>query len=392
MRSRRSCALGSLVGAGLLLACRGGTPSEEPPAQMQPTDLDAPPVAPLEADGDSAVKPTRSASPGGDMILIAGQTGVRPAAGFERVDVPDFWLDRTEVTVEAYAGCVRAGACDPVNFEHEGCMDRRGVAADMPVTCVSHAQADQFCRRDGKRLPAPAEFSLVTKAMRVHSCEDAVIGSVDGDPCGRTGPSPVGSTPGDATSQGVRDLVGNVSEWTAPFSPPDAPEDASYWSFGHAYLGNDAVWPKFDEIARGAVFPWLGFRCARSDDDARDRGKAEARHPRPHTRSPLKAPWVARAREHRLSCEPLGDNDKLCRRGCAGFEADPDCLDHCELACEKWDNLPCARREERCLRLHSTCGCAVDDAPCQRDCEKRCLEAVQYVGCDDGPEPGDDEG
>ena len=128
------------------------------------------------------------------MIRIAGQTGVRPAAGFARVDVPDFFLDRTEVTVEAYAECVGAGACDPVDFEHEGCANRRGDAADMPVTCVSYVQADQFCRHDGKRLPTPAELYIVAKAMAVHTCKDAVIGNVDGNACGRTGPSAVGST------------------------------------------------------------------------------------------------------------------------------------------------------------------------------------------------------
>lgn len=370
------------------MACRSGTPSEEPPAQMRPTEVDAPPVAPLEADGDSAVKANRSASPGGDMIRIAGQTGVRPAAGLERVDVPDFRLDRTEVTVEAYAECVRAGACESVGFDHEGCGDRRGDAPDMPVTCVSYVQADQFCRHNGKRLPTPAEFYVVAKAMAVHSCEDAVLGSV-GPACGRTGPSAVGSTPGDASTQGVRDLVGNVSEWTAPIGSPDAPEDATYWRFGSDYLGNNTLWPRFEEIARKAAFPWLGFRCARSADHPRE---AETRQPRPQTTSPLEAPWVARARERQLSCDPLGDNDELCRRGCAGFETDPDCLDHCEVACEKWDHVPCARREERCLRLRSTCGCAEDDKPCLRDCEKRCLEAVRYVGCEDGPDLGEDGG
>ena len=64
---------------------------------------------------------------------------------------------------------------------------------------------------------------------------------------------------------------------------------------------------------------------------------------------------------------------------------------HCEPACDRWDNLPCARREEQCLRLHSTCGCAGDDEPCLQDCDTRCLKAVQYVGCDDGPDLGEAE-
>ncbi len=323
------------------------------------------------------------------MILIAGKTGVKPMNGFERVDVPDFWLDRTEVTVEAYAGCVRAGACDAVDFEQERCMDRRDDAPEMPVTCVSHAQADQFCRRAGKRLPTVAEFYIEAKAIKVESCEDAVIGTFYRDSCGHTGPRPVGSTAGDASTHGVRDLFGNVSEWTAAISFPDAPEDVSYWYFGENYLGNDAGWPEFGRISRGAPLPSLGFRCARTGEDALDREKAETRRAR-SPKFPLKASWVLQLRKDRLSCDADNGNDELCRRGCAGFETDPDCMDHCELACERWDNLPCARREEACLRLDSTCGCTETDTACLEACATRCLEAVKYVGCDDGIELGEE--
>lgn len=126
-------------------------------------------------------------------------------------------LDKTEVTVEAYADCIIKGACTVprtggrCNYGQPG-KDRH------PINCVDWFQAKAYCQFQGKRLPTAAEWESAA--------------SNDGTtlyPWGNTPPTAslarfasrgsqggtaeVGSYPDGATNDGLQDLAGNVFEW-----------------------------------------------------------------------------------------------------------------------------------------------------------------------------------
>jgi formylglycine-generating enzyme required for sulfatase activity len=88
------------------------------------------------------------------------------------VTVKGFRLDRTEVTVGAYAQCVRAGVCS----EPDAYQDERGNyrifcnwkhpqnRSAHPINCVDFQQAKAFCAWAGKRLPSEEEWECAARA------------------------------------------------------------------------------------------------------------------------------------------------------------------------------------------------------------------------------------
>jgi formylglycine-generating enzyme required for sulfatase activity len=218
------------------------------------------------------------------------------------VRVAAFLLDRTEVTVAAYAECVRAGACRApeafldergnyrvfCNWQHPQGRDRH------PVNCVDFYQARSFCAWTQKRLPTEEEWEFAARDGdgRVfpwgNESPDATRLNACGPDCSRNlvarrfpgvspmyatddawpETAPVGSFPAGATTSGLLDVAGNVWEWTAS-------EYATYdgkvhqpkrvlrgGSWGGGDPGTERTTNRFrlDPESRGQ---FLGFRCAR---------------------------------------------------------------------------------------------------------------------------------
>lgn len=208
------------------------------------------------------------------------------------VTVSPFHLDRTEVTVDAYARCVGAGACSPPGFP---ALDPRFARPDLPVTHVAWDDAARFCAYAGGRLPTEAEWEIAARGTQarafpwgnVYNPHLANHGSLALDPTdasdGFAGLAPVGSYPNGATPLGLVDLSGNVSEWVEdrmderpdgtfagyPPKPQTNPvvtkgshhvaRGGSHLTGAHA-LRATARAPMFGEIRRADV----GFRCAYS--------------------------------------------------------------------------------------------------------------------------------
>ncbi|MBM3278158.1 MAG: SUMF1/EgtB/PvdO family nonheme iron enzyme [Candidatus Handelsmanbacteria bacterium] len=195
----------------------------------------------MAAEGDTLLRPARPDTP---MVFIpAGPCtlGVDRGSGDERpvhvAELSAFYLDRTEVTVAQYRACAEAGGCTPPHhgartyrLEYEGRFtnwDQPG-REDHPVNAVNWAQADQYCRWAGKRLPTEAEWEKAAGGDgrrypwgdEEPSCERAVMDD-GGDGCGQDSTWPVGSKPEGASSHGVMDLAGNVWEWVADWYDRD---------------------------------------------------------------------------------------------------------------------------------------------------------------------------
>jgi sulfatase modifying factor 1 len=219
------------------------------------------------------------------------------------VVVAPFALDTDEVTVGALRPLVVSGAISPPLVNNAATVPGDGTefctylgAANAsndgaPANCLAWAEADQACRAMGKRLPTEAEWEYAARNLSEGSpypwgndsnvCADAIVArgvSPLGEPAECEPPGgtvPAGPLAGgaaiDATSLGIRNLGGNVAEWTADFFAPYA---SPCWS-GDAPLTNPSCQsPSASHTVRGgswqsAVFDAAGFeRTVPSSDDA----------------------------------------------------------------------------------------------------------------------------
>ncbi len=236
------------------------------------------------------------------MVRLPGGTFKGGALAGPRNDtvtyytVRPFLLDVTEVTVAAYAECVKGGKCSPARdtVDMDGisgakrkrwsayCNRERTDRADHPANCVDFRQAAAYCAWAGKRLPAEEELEWAARngkqgtrypwgneEPRDRPCWDG-----DGNDTGkgnRAGTCPVGSHPQSDSAAGVKDLAGNVLEWTS--SEMLVGQDSRGRGGTTAKVGRGGGWSDTDPdrltaTVRVPSLPtWrssaLGFRCAK---------------------------------------------------------------------------------------------------------------------------------
>lgn len=229
------------------------------------------------------------------MVLV-------PAGGFQMgpggaeapvwLDVDAFWIDVTEVTVEAYEACVVAGRCAVPSMEDAEGSSGFNYYEDgheqHPVNGVSWFDAMAYCEWvDGgvKRLPTEAEWEKAARGTdgrrypwgsQLPSCSLTVMEGSNGDGCGDETTGPVGSKPLGISPYGALDMSGNLWEWVYDLHDPDDPVDphgqgihvrrGGSWSvanelyFRADYRGSDLESNRPKDV---------GFRCARTPLEVR---------------------------------------------------------------------------------------------------------------------------
>jgi formylglycine-generating enzyme required for sulfatase activity len=167
--------------------------------------------------------------PGGPFVMGADHGGEEDEHPAHTVTLAPFYLDLTEVTNEAWAQCVEAKACPPIDATSAA---KNGFGGDagfrgprQPVSSISWDAARGYCAwRGGARLPTEAEWEKAARGTDGRrypwgddepTAERAVFGG-----SGLT--RDVGAHPKGDGPYGHHDLAGNVWEWVEDVYDPYA--------------------------------------------------------------------------------------------------------------------------------------------------------------------------
>jgi formylglycine-generating enzyme required for sulfatase activity len=260
-----------LLGSGMVLRERRAWAEKE----KKPAPPPGQPTAPRPAPGMAYGQMVSIRAGKFTMGSTSGKADERPE---HEVEVAAFSMDRTEVTVKAFKGCVDAGKCtEPVGNEY--CNWKNGGRGGHPINCVDWTQATAFCSWAGKRLPTEAEWEYAARGTAGR-----------GYPWGASAPDKqlcwsrnkdrtcaAGSFPAGATPEGLQDMAGNVWEWVedeyCPYKVGDTHRQAAKcaatsrvlrggsWDT-YAYAPTDLRGANRLDSSGGNAL--IGFRCARS--------------------------------------------------------------------------------------------------------------------------------
>jgi eukaryotic-like serine/threonine-protein kinase len=287
----------AVLGCTLLTACSGTQGPQAGSKASQPADVAG------SCPSGMVMIPAGTYEMGSD----SGKADEKPP---HQVTVAAFCIDRTEVTVAAYAACVGEAKCSPAPttadwpgieedakaFDSQFCNGAREDHQRHPINCVDWHQADAYCRAVGKRLPTEEEWEYTARGQDgrkypwgnaapnpelLNTCDAECVAM--GERFGRPGwkpmfsgsdgwetTSPVGSYPKGASPFGVLDMAGNVWEMTSSRYSLDyrgqrTGEKRVYrggaWGFGDASLVRTTYRGGGVPTYRGAD---LGLRCAQT--------------------------------------------------------------------------------------------------------------------------------
>jgi formylglycine-generating enzyme required for sulfatase activity len=250
---------GWLVLIGLAAAAAGVVAMRMPRTGPAPRPAITVPTAPPPPSSPPSASAATTASVSSDAVVVAPflTDMIRiPAGTFTmgvdregkgdgpahsvRITKP-FYIDRTEVTAEAYGWCIEEKQCTRGRV-HAGDVDETVWGCNTakekpkhPINCVDRKQAEKYCAFAGKRLPTEAEWEYTARGSdrRTYpwgnsppaTCLFAVVSSIGGE-CGeRKGTFEVGYAASGASPFAVLDLAGSVWEWVADGYEPYPSEE-----------------------------------------------------------------------------------------------------------------------------------------------------------------------
>ncbi|NNJ75918.1 MAG: formylglycine-generating enzyme family protein [Anderseniella sp.] len=217
------------------------------------------------------------------ILTVFAASSAASIAAADRVDLGGIAIDRTEVTIGAFAafadrtGLVTMAEQEGGGFEWGGGWQRRSgwtyrspygtpASDNEPAVYVSLTEALAFCTDAGGRLPTRAEWASAAYT-------EQRANPTDGFRTGQTYPYPVGDQPEGmnnnrrhqvavaSTKRGVNglyDMGANVWEWLA-----DRRGDEALTAGGSWWYGPDAARKEGMQWKPSAFYAvYVGFRCA----------------------------------------------------------------------------------------------------------------------------------
>lgn len=266
----------------LIAAARCQEPSSPPETVATPSVAPQAAAAKTEAPGDgvghdadhvAADHVATKDLPASEVYIPGGQTA-------DGTSIKPFYLDATETTIAAYSDCVADGVCAPAKDEARGILctftelNEEGASSpELPVNCVTRAQAIVYCEWADKRLPTGAELRWAAAGGEegrsypwgesAPNCSHGNFGVADssaGDEqwCG-DGVEPVASYPAGVSVHGAFDLEGNLSEWISDISNDMVGVAGVFYGDNILTERGEGVF-FFKQDHRSAA---IGIRCAR---------------------------------------------------------------------------------------------------------------------------------
>lgn len=192
-----------------------------------------------------------TSAPAGMVYVPRGAFQVGPAKMSSTT--PAFYIDVLEVSASAYQRCVATQGCTRASASITNSF--------QPQTNVSYAQAEDYCAKQGKRLPDEFEWQKAARGTdgrdypwgnQTPSCTLAQYESCSG------GPVSVAEFTDTKSPYGTLNQAGNVGEWTS----------TSLTNGYHLVAGGDYISTPaqiltyaYDEWPDGMAADYIGFRC-----------------------------------------------------------------------------------------------------------------------------------
>ena len=195
-----------------------------------------------------------------------------------------YYIDKYEVTNEAYQKCVDADICTPQSYTYSATRKEHynnPEFSNYPVIYITWEMANLYCEWRGAHLPTEAEWEKAARGTDARlypwgnefGCSYANM-VIQGEQCvGDT--TSVGSYETGISPYGLYDMAGNVAEWTSsifkpyPYDQNDGREDPSIY-INHIVRGGTWYYTdetysrttKHDALPTMTRDPDIGFRCA----------------------------------------------------------------------------------------------------------------------------------
>jgi len=222
-----------------------GTEPEITPLSAPPTSTPLPPTTPSEAQPTAptsqlATAPPLTATVPASAAAIPASATTKMAAipagsftlGYDKgmddekpphpVDLPEYWMDITEVTNAQFAAFAQATGyqteAEKSNASRIWRAEYTAGKDDHPVVRVSWNDAIAYCQWAGKRLPTEAEWEKAARGPEgfVYPWGNTYDpAKANGRDSGLRTTAPVGNYPQGVNPYGLYDMAGNVREWTA---------------------------------------------------------------------------------------------------------------------------------------------------------------------------------
>jgi len=210
--------------------------------------------------------------------LVMDDAGARYRSITE-VEVPSFYMDKTEVTNGQFKQFLDATGYRPRWPENFLKHWQNGTYPEgterHPVVWVSLEDAKAYAKWAGKRLPTEEEWQKAAQGTDGRTWPwgnifDPAKANIDSP-----NTKPVGSYPQGASPYGCLDMAGNVWEWTDSFAT-DGYHDFSWLRGGSFFLAKGSLWymqggpiANYQRVKFWMMTPALnrcgtvGFRCAK---------------------------------------------------------------------------------------------------------------------------------